>query len=636
MTTHFQFRDLTLYGTAARHTYQFHPGVNLIIGPIGSGKTSLLELLKYTLGGDGILSPAVQESVVSTSVTAELGSQVLVFTRRLGASLVETYMSDGLPLGTYATTAGRTNAPISDVLLEALGIPALRIPRSRLRPTSASSRLSFFDTYAYLYLAQTEIDRSVVGHLDSYRDPKRRAAFELLYGLSNAALMDLQVQRGELRDALANRQRQASEIRNFLAAADQPALDAAHRERDRADAALQAAHAHLRTLQTEARAATPSADPMRERLAAVEEARSVAKEQMLQLASGCEALRSLAAQLELDYQRVGKSLAAETVLSGLDFIICPRCLQSLGPGRGEEGGCYLCLQPESPADARQMLEEEERRVEAQRQETLGLLREDEAQLDRARSRVEELDDEITKRRAELDDATTRYISPRFAEVQEAGAEAGRLEARLASLDSAIRIWNRFGAIEKDVHDTQMRLTGVEAQITETRGSLAAGLERVSTLSGLFSETLQQFKLPWLETAALDLGTYLPIVNGRSFEELSSGGMKTLVNDAYHFAALRYALVYADSLMPLLQIIDSPRKNLGSGPEDRALTENLYRRVRALQDAFGATFQMIVADNDAPALALQIPAIRLDYKNPGVPFAEHPGPEHVESIGGAAS
>ena len=120
-------------------------------------------------------------------------------------------MSDGLPLGTYATTAGRTNAPISDVLLEALGIPALRIPRSRLRPTSASSRLSFFDTYAYLYLAQTEIDRSVVGHLDSYRDPKRRAAFELLYGLSNAALMDLQVQRGELRDALANRQRQASE-----------------------------------------------------------------------------------------------------------------------------------------------------------------------------------------------------------------------------------------------------------------------------------------------------------------------------------------------------------------------------------------------------------------------------------------
>ena len=112
-------------------------------------------------------------------------------------------------------------------------------------------------------------------------------------------------------------------------------------------------------------------------------------------------------------------------------------------------------------------------------------------------------------------------------------------------------------------------------------------------------------------------------------------MKTLVNDAYHLAALRYALVYADSLMPLLQVIDSPRKNLGSGPEDRVLSENLYRRIRVLQDAFNDSFQMIVADNDAPDIAREFSTTLLGYENPSIPFADHPGPEHVQSIGSEA-
>jgi hypothetical protein len=109
-------------------------------------------------------------------------------------------------------------------------------------------------------------------------------------------------------------------------------------------------------------------------------------------------------------------------------------------------------------------------------------------------------------------------------------------------------------------------------------------------------------------------------------------MKALVNDAYHLAALRYALVYADSLMPLLQVIDSPRKNLGSGPDDLLLAENLYRRIRALQDAFGDRFQMILADNDLPGIAAEFQSITLGYETPGVPFARHPGPDQVQSIG----
>jgi DNA repair exonuclease SbcCD ATPase subunit len=632
MTTGLQYRELTLYGAQEHFTYSFEPGVNVIVGPVGSGKTSLLELMKYTLGGDGTLSPAVQDSVVSSAVKVEFGTETIVLTRHLGSSSVEAYQPDGAHLGTYSTVAGRINAPISDLLLGALGIPALRVPRSRTRPTSASSRLTFFDVYAYLYLDQTEIDRSVVSHLDSYREPKRRATFELLYGLSNATLLDLEVQRGELREALANEQRKAAEIRNFLIAAEQPGVDATRRELERVAAALEAGRMDLRRLRDASRAGTPQADPNRERLNQLEELRTSARQHVADLSASCEALRSLVAQLELDAQRLQKSLGADAVLSGLEFAICPRCLQSVAATRADAGDCYVCLQRENPGDARERLREEHVRVEEQRQETVDLLEEDEAELRRARARVEELDEQIAVARVELDQATAQYVSPRFAAVQEAGSEVGRLEARLTALQSVMRLWEQFGSLEDESRRLQARLAEVDAAITEARASLSAGLERVATLSELFAETLVQFQLPWLETASISAQSYLPVINGRSFEELLSGGMKTLVNDAYHLAALRYALVYADSLMPLIQILDSPRKNLGSGPDDRVLAENLYRRIRALEDSFGPRFQIIVADNDLPRVAREFRAITLSYETPGVPFAQHPGPEAVESIG----
>ena len=60
-----------------------------------------------------------------------------------------------------------------------------------------------------------------------------------------------------------------------------------------------------------------------------------------------------------------------------------------------------------------------------------------------------------------------------------------------------------------------------------------------------------------------------MVGGKRLEELSSGGMKTLVNDAYFLAGLTYALrVPSETHLPLLSIIDTPRKNFGSHPDDR--------------------------------------------------------------------
>ena len=42
---------LTVHTDSHSAAYDFSPGVTAIAGPIGSGKSSMLELIKYGLGG---------------------------------------------------------------------------------------------------------------------------------------------------------------------------------------------------------------------------------------------------------------------------------------------------------------------------------------------------------------------------------------------------------------------------------------------------------------------------------------------------------------------------------------------------------------------------------------------------------
>ncbi|WP_020123934.1 hypothetical protein [Streptomyces canus] len=62
--------------------------------------------------------------------------------------------------------AGDGVTTLSDHLLNALGFPREQIA-ARREGSARSQNLTFSDPYAYVYLQAREIDRQVVGHLDS-------------------------------------------------------------------------------------------------------------------------------------------------------------------------------------------------------------------------------------------------------------------------------------------------------------------------------------------------------------------------------------------------------------------------------------------------------------------------------------
>ena len=76
--------------------------------------------------------------------------------------------------------------------MTALGLPSDTRAASRAAGSgNAGTRITFADVMTFLYVRQAEINRDIAHSQDSYREPKRRAVFELLYGLTNPDILKM-------------------------------------------------------------------------------------------------------------------------------------------------------------------------------------------------------------------------------------------------------------------------------------------------------------------------------------------------------------------------------------------------------------------------------------------------------------
>jgi AAA domain-containing protein len=634
--------SLAVYTDTDSAVYQFRSGVNAVVGHIGSGKSSMLEMIKYGLGGRALVMPVVRDNVKRIVLRVRVGSSRLELSRVLGAhtiDVIDTLSNERI--GTWATTNRQNTLKAGEMLMEAVGLPSdWRIPRSTRNPRGQTTLISFYDLYRYLYLDQNSIDKDVVGHSDKNLNIKREAVFELLYGLSSSRIVELARERGKFLQAAEQSRGAARNVSDFLRAnneADPLMLDlqrqeAAERQVD--------AENRLIALRSDITKVSPEGDlarqimSMRERLTELEDSWAGARRDI-------EKDHSIIAQLELDEIALRREDAAKISLSGLDFVCCPRCLQGINNDTVGDGECLLCRQPlpESPG----LNVAEKRRIDDQRKETRELLEEDQATFDRITTQIDSIRDLLgeTLMRAEVRQSAP--ASPLLDEVSDASRAAAGAAARLEAVMAAQARWASHRRLLREAEEAEKAARDLLQEETRLRLELEEHSSRLVELSQVFNEILATLRDPWYREAHIDRETYLPIVDNEPFDMLSVGGArKTLVNLAYHLANLSMSLTYRDTiLMPTLLIIDSPRKNVGEAALDRGVVEAVYRRLQGLQLAVdepgGSEFQVIIADNEPPksARGWLRNQITLDYRNPFVPGVHHEG-EGVDTMGGTTT
>jgi hypothetical protein len=606
---------LALVGTTRE--VDFAPGLNVVLGPITTGKTTLMKLLRFLLGsGLPTLPPEARQNISALAGTLLIGEERMSVVRPListGTAKVDVATEAGEALRLPALQPDRT-APTTygRWLLGRLGLPDLDVAAAPTRPAdSTTTRISINDFLAYCRLTQDDIDTAVLGARDAPRSIKRQYVFRILYGLFDARLAALQEELREVETQLRLLRGGAEAFVRFL---DDTAWEnraelqlqrdkalARRRDLDREDATA-VAEAHHAPLAQGLRADIQRLD------AELADARGRRESETRSAAQ----LRELVAQLETQSNRLTKSIVAGARLYDIDFKVCPRCASPVQDSRADHAHCYLCLQEPQAQVTRDDLVREQERLGAQIDETDALITARQETVKELDAAIVALSNDRERAGRALEEQAQGFVSDQADQIAQRARERAEVEAQIQRCEDYLRLFARLDAARQQKRELEERKAALEADVQQAETVEAASAERIARLNEHFAALVERFGTPRFEgepRAAIDPRTFLPIINGRTFDQLSSGGLKVLANLAYALAHHLTALDF-DLPLPGLLLIDGITKNVGRDEYDQARVDAVFQTLLSIGAEHGERLQIIVAANDVPAAAEDRVALRL--------------------------
>jgi hypothetical protein len=614
---------LSLVGT--ERTFLFQPGVNLVTGPIASGKTSLLRLGRGLFAGPlNDLPPEVREGVSSIGGEIQLGEEVYsvarpnVTTPSAKVEVAGTREVQRLPVAQLDETAPMT---YGQWLLTKLDLPRLEVPSAPTRAESTPTPVTVNDYFLYCELPQDEIDSSVFGHRHTFKNIKRKYVFEILYGLYDVDIARIQDELRDVHIALRHLQSQTTAFERFLA-------DTPWENRAKLDEELSTARQTLSRLEAESVQDAQSAvggssiatQELRASLRSVDEELANLRLAHKRETDGVEQLRRLVTQLESQTERLTRSIVANAVLTDFEFVVCPRCGSAVEPSRGNLTTCSLCLQTPEARVTRESLVQEQERIAAQIVETRELIAAREKGLHRLELQIGDVERRRRQIGQELDMQLMSYVSDSAAEIARRARERSEVQSTIRRLEDYLTLYAKMDRAVRDIESLDRRRRELEGALEAASARRIDAESRILRLEEKFEEILTAFGVPRfgkVRKAAIDRSTYLPVLDGRRFDELSSQGLQVLVNVA-HALAHHEVAVELGMRLPGILMIDGVTKNVGHEGFDLERVEAVYSYLNSVSERLGDSLQILVADNDVPQAYRHLVQVRLSEADRLVP------------------
>ncbi len=502
-----QFRSLALIGTTRE--INFKSGLNVIYGPISTGKTALMRLLGIALGGPFVgINPEVDRSVTQLGARIIIGRDDYSIVR----PLVETVTARVQIAG--SNSAERLPAMSPDAatqktfgvwLLERLELPVLRVPQAPSRPAeSAFIPVSISDYLRYCRLRQDEIDVDVLGSSQPFRDVKRRYVFRIFYGGYDEEVARLQEELRAVQSELSQNRAGHAAFERFLTGT---ALDnRAELVRGLEEARTALIALDNERLQLSSQEGLPVTQALRAQISSVDLRIAAGRLDLEREGRSSVQLGELANELQGHSGRLTRAIVAGERFFDFEFVVCPRCGSSVAPGRASSPTCYVCLHPEPPAPTRQDLIKEQDRVNAQIAETDGLVHAHRESLVFIEQQLTTLAAERTALGSELDRVAAQFISDNAQRLEQLAARRSELQERIRRLEDYLALLRRFDQLSVRAVSLQQRRSEIEGALERAQQLDALTASRIQILEDWFAHYVEALEIPRFGTgvrAAID-------------------------------------------------------------------------------------------------------------------------------------
>ncbi|MGR0115929.1 ATP-binding protein [Ralstonia pseudosolanacearum] len=334
----------------------FHMGVNVIRGRNSSGKTTVMDLLAFSLGAENIRWKPEALRCSATYVEVLINGAAACLRRDIATALqrpLSIYwgtFDESLKAGPqqwelYPFKRSAHRISFSQALFEALKMPQAQ--------GDGASNLTMHQLLRVLYADQPSV-HSPIFRLDNFDSPlTREMVGGYLSGVYDDALYSAQLRLRELGSQISKQETELRSIFNVLGRSGQsPDLQFLNDKIVELEAARNALSASLTKLKEDralprkdANKARASADGLRHSLNSARQAESSAKDRLAALDLDIADSRLFVRELESRLRNLDESKETRSYFGNVQFRFCPSCLSELPEAGADTEHCHLCTNP---------------------------------------------------------------------------------------------------------------------------------------------------------------------------------------------------------------------------------------------------------------------------------------------------
>jgi hypothetical protein len=599
---------------------EFNDGVNAIVGPQNTGKSTWLRMFDFLMADDGTPKATFDEILVEKY-------QAISSLIRFGSSVVElerSWSGDGARSQMFLNGNRIRTEDVQTILLEALNIPVLRYPQGNIYASDRTwPTLGWRSLFRHIYRRQDFWSDLVPRQPDS----EQHACLLQFLGLAKhlfspdlslltdkkKRLSQLEARREHFKELLRKLVPQLMDDADADLAKDVTpksiAEAAARMEAEIGDLVSERATLVERVRQQSQPQAT-RLDAILEERTAIQGRRDALRRELAAIHERLRELEQYKNGLDREVIRLDRTDAAAGILENLRVTHCPACDQTVENRSRTSHNCFLCGQPKAETEANaeaaaRRLKFERDQIKAERSEAEELLTVAKRELRQKGSAVSDLESRLR----EVEQALRPFQASASAVVPEELAlidqRIGELNARRQTIEAFHGPLEMSEKLGDEIEQLQSEIRDLESRVTKNENNIdfdEAGDRLGEGFNTYLSDIRTRDPKTWTATGEVSVSiserrTQLSI-GGRPAKSKLGGTLTIYFLFAYHYALLNLSR-YTDCLYPGLTILDfipDIAKESALGPRLHLV---LTPFVELSQDKAIAPIQVIAASRALP-------------------------------------